>query len=554
MPLLWNCLWAARDASSATVLLSTSAFIVGAVFALAVAVCVNRLVFHPLARVPGPWAAGCSSLWLAWHTFIGDECTAVQKMHKKYGPVLRVGPSDIDISDPNAVGPIYVERGGFPKTQNYSMFDVDGHATVFSTLAREDRLPRARAVAPLFSTASIRLASNHGGTHAAVGELASVLDRFVVRLKAEGDRSRTSGEAVDVLNLTRSLALDAISSYLFQLPYGALEEGSSSSTDGGKPGEKSNGSGDGNVMSASPFVDAFVGVSAFFNIRAWLPAWDVPLMEFIDRFTGTITTSQTNASMQKIDNFAARVVDSAVPDSGSRASYASRLLAMGEKAESMPREAWRAQVRAECKDVCFAGTDSSGMNMAMLLWQLAGHPAQYARLKREVADAVAAGEDPTTNAYVRAVVRESLRLAWANPIRLPRSVPEHGWTFGGFFFPAGTSVGVAAFELHLDETVFPEPLEYRPERWLVVEDEDEDEGSEGKGSRTSRMQAQFFAFGKGGRACIGQNLGMAELHLVAAAVARTDALQGATPVQSHVAIQEWFNARVVGEKILLKFS
>lgn len=497
---------------------------------LPLVLCIYRLFLHPLKGVPGPWLAGCSTLWLAWHTFLGDECTAIRKLHQVYGPILRVGPNDIDISDLDAVGPVYVERGGFQKTANYNMFDVDGHATLFSSRTREERLPRVKAIAPLFATASIRKAS-----HDSEGdnkELGSVVDRFAVCLEREADRSRSTGRPVNVLNLARSMALDAVSTYLFQLPYGALVETDDSPQEDSDNEKHS-------VMSASPFVDAFVGVGAFFNIHVWIPGWDTRVMEWIDRFTGTMTTDSTSDSMKKIDEYTARLVETAVPGSG---SYMSRLLAVPERSKSatLTPDTWRKQVQAECKDVCFAGTDSSGMNLAMLLWQLASHPEVYCRLRRELHDMVSIQNDVdvTTNSYLRAVVRESLRLSWANPIRLPRSVPEKGWSFKGHFFPAGTSVGVASFELHQDETIFPRPDEFIPDRWLQPTDE---------------MLTSFFAFGKGGRACIGQNLGMAELHMATARIVQSNVLHGAKPIQERIAILEWFNSRVVGEEILLRW-
>lgn len=168
-----------------------------------------------------------------------------------------------------------------------------------------------------------------------------------------------------------------------------------------------------------------------------------------------------------------------------------------------------------------------------------GTRCRYAKLREEILEKVAKGEDTTTGPYLRGVVREGLRLSWANPIRLPRVVPENGWHYRNYFFPAGTSVGVAAFQLHQDESVFPNAQQFLPERWLQPSDQ---------------MLTNFFAFGKGNRACIAQNLGTAELTLATAKLAQADLLKGATVVQNSIDILEWFNSRVVGEEILIRFS
>ncbi|KPM40997.1 hypothetical protein AK830_g5556 [Neonectria ditissima] len=452
--------------------------------------CIYRLYIHPLSAVPGPRLAACSSLWLAWHTFIGDECSAVFQLHKQYGPVLRVGPNDVDIADGDAVDSIYLDRGGFQKTQAYSKFDIDGHSTIFSTQTLAERANRAKAVVSLFSTASIRNSQP---------VLGRVVDEFVTRLQ---DEART-GKPVNVLNVSRAMAIDAVTAYLFQDQYGGISEGTSQ-------------------MSASPFVDAYVGVGAFFN---FLPGHlgDL-LMPLIDL---TMGNAETAHSMTLVDRYTSHLSKTASAGSG---SYASRLL---------ERSVSQDQVQVELKDVCFAGTDSTSINMATILWNLSKNPDAYSRLRKEVLDRTANNEDAMSGPYLRGVVREGLRLSMANPIRLPRLVPQSGWRYHDYFFPAGTSVGVASFQLHQDEEVFPDAQRFLPERWL---------------DPTDRMLTNFFAFGKGNRACIAQNLGTAELTLATVKVVQADLLRGATVVQDRIEILEWFNSRVKGEQILVQFD
>ncbi|KAK7409337.1 hypothetical protein QQX98_008461 [Neonectria punicea] len=460
------------------------------VTAVCLARCLYRLYIHPLSGVPGPRLAACSSLWLAWHTFVGDECTAIFELHKQYGPVLRVGPNDVDIADGDAVEPIYLDRGGFQKTQAYSKFDIDGHPTIFSTQTLAERANRAKAVVSLFSTASIRN-SQH--------VLGRVVDEFVARLQ---DEART-GKPVNVLNLSRGMAIDAVTAYLFHEQYGGISEGTSH-------------------MSASPFVDAYVGVGAFFNLLpGHLGDWLMPLIDL------TMGGAETAHSMTLVDQYTSHLSKTASVGSG---SYASRLLE-----RSVPQK----QVQVELKDVCFAGTDSTSINMATILWHLSKNPDIYSKLREEVLRRTANDEDAMTGPYLRGVVREGLRLSMANPIRLPRLVPESGWRYHDYFFPAGTSVGVASFQLHQDEAVFPDAQQFSPERWL---------------DPTDQMLTNFFAFGKGSRACIAQNLGTAELTLATVKVAQADVLRGATVVRDRVEILEWFNSRVLGEQILIQFD
>jgi cytochrome P450 len=286
--------------------------------------CLYRLYFHPLSKVPGPKLAACTSLWLAYHTYVGDECTVIFELHKKYGSVLRVAPNDVDIASGDAIEPIYLSHGGFPKTSVYSKFDIEGHTTIFSTLTLPERANRAKAVAPLFSTASIRDSQ---------GALNDVVSDFVERIR----RDAKSGQPVNVLQIARALAIDAVTTYLFQERYGASDE-------------------DVGVMSASPFVDAYVGVGAFFNFTCGrLGEYLVGVLEHLTQ------GSETAKSFIAMDEYTRRLVKSSVPKSG---SYQSRLLERVSESQS----------QIEVKDVCFAGTDSTGMNTATIMWNLAKYP------------------------------------------------------------------------------------------------------------------------------------------------------------------------------------
>jgi hypothetical protein len=54
---------------------------------------IYNFFLHPLASVSGHPLAKISSLWLYYHTYIGDEATAIHALHKKYNStLLRVAP------------------------------------------------------------------------------------------------------------------------------------------------------------------------------------------------------------------------------------------------------------------------------------------------------------------------------------------------------------------------------------------------------------------------------------------------------------------------------
>lgn len=295
------------------------------VLALSVA---RRAFFHPLSHVPGPLICKVTSLWMYYHSYIGDECTCIDKLHRKYGPVIRIAPNEVCISDGAALAPVYSEKGGFLKARCYENFDIDGHASIFSALDPAHRAVRSKAVLAMFSTSNIRAGNE---------VIQGCVDRLVKRMQEDAAESRKSKTPVNVLNLARSLAVDAVSAYLFQQNYAAVNE-------------------TGHTMSASEFVNAFVAVGRFFYLPNW---WFTALEMASAKFW---PNKEVDESMAKVDEFVNSVVESS--DKG-QDTYQGRMLRAG----ITPHE-----TAAQCKDLIFAGTDSTGMNLSTIFWSLAKYP------------------------------------------------------------------------------------------------------------------------------------------------------------------------------------
>jgi len=453
---------------------------------------IYRILFHPLSHIPGPWLPACTSTWLNFHTWNGDECTTVHKLHLKYGSVVRTGPNDVDFADGEALNSIYEEKGGSRKASFYANFDIDGHKSIFSQVEPSERAPRAKAVLPLFSTGSLRAGSD---------TIYECVDRMLVRMKEEAK----TGEPVNILNLTRRFAIDAVTAYLFDYSYGGLEE-------------------TGSEMSASAMVNAFVAGGRFFC----LPNWLMRLLQWSQE--KLLPDDGVNTSIAKVDCFVASVVDRSRTDDKLKGNYPSRLVDSGISVS---------ETRAQCKDLIAAGTDSTGMNLVMICFMLAKHPHIYGRLKREVLDLKGCRAELQSLPYLRGVIREGLRLSFANPSRLPRLVPPSGWTSKGTFLPAGTIVPCTPFEIHLNPEVFVDPYEFRPERW---------------DRPTNEMNRDSIWFGLGTRQCIARNLATMELFCAVHRLVEENILDGARCCQEEIKILEWFNSKVKDEKIELVWS
>src|ERR1700761_1270483 len=95
-----------RITSTTLLLLSISITLSWAVFTL-----LQRLFFHPLRHIPGPWLYRLSTWPTAYHDLQGGQLPfALKQLHSEYGPIIRVTPDEVHISDPEYLDTIYAMR------------------------------------------------------------------------------------------------------------------------------------------------------------------------------------------------------------------------------------------------------------------------------------------------------------------------------------------------------------------------------------------------------------------------------------------------------------
>ena len=112
VPTLWSIILLQHFASP----LSAISFSFAIYFAvLAFSITAYRLSpFHPLASFPGTTVSKLTKWWGVWETYEGRHYLRVAELHKKYGPIVRVGPNELSIADATAI-PAVLGSGGLPK-------------------------------------------------------------------------------------------------------------------------------------------------------------------------------------------------------------------------------------------------------------------------------------------------------------------------------------------------------------------------------------------------------------------------------------------------------
>jgi cytochrome P450 len=184
------------------------------------------------------------------------------------------------------------------------------------------------------------------------------------------------------------------------------------------------------------------------------------------------------------------------------------------------------EVRDELLTLVLAGHETTANSLAWTWERLVRNPAAHDALR----DAVRGEGDPAEQ--VEATIVEAMRSRPVIPVIGRRvKVP---WRLGPYSVPADTPVLISILLVHHREDVYPEPFEFRPERWL--------------GRKPGTYE--WIPFGGGIRRCLGAALAMAEQRVVLEAMARRLYLEADDPaperaVHRNVTMIPSHGARVV---------
>lgn len=168
-------------------------------------------------------------------------------------------------------------------------------------------------------------------------------------------------------------------------------------------------------------------------------------------------------------------------------------------------------IACEMYDQLTAGFETSAVGLTYLLWELSKNPELQSKLHEELMTLdppirfPRCADLPPAKAVdmlplLEAIVTETLRLHAPIPGIQPRVTPAPSCSLGGYEnIPANTRVNAQAYSLHRNPEVFPEPETWRPSRWLKEENSIVD---------LEEQKRWFWAFGSGGRMCVGSNLAL----------------------------------------------
>jgi cytochrome P450 len=186
------------------------------------------------------------------------------------------------------------------------------------------------------------------------------------------------------------------------------------------------------------------------------------------------------------------------------------------------------ELRDELMTALVAGHETTASQLAWAFAELSHEPGVQGRLCEEAS----AGDE---DAYLTATINEVMRRRPVLPNAEPRLVKKPV-SIGAFEYPTGVVLTANAYLVHHDPTIYPDPYQLRPERFL-----DEQPGT-----------YTWLPFGGGRRRCLGASFAQLEMKIVLAAALsryrlRPASLSRELPRRRSITISPSRGARVILE-------
>ncbi|THU99939.1 cytochrome P450 [Dendrothele bispora CBS 962.96] len=157
-----------------------------------------------------------------------------------------------------------------------------------------------------------------------------------------------------------------------------------------------------------------------------------------------------------------------------------------------------------------AGADTTVALLLASLLALVRNPEVQTRAQAEIDEVVGSSrlpdfQDRDKLPYIDAILKETQRLYPALPLSIDHCSMDDD-IYEGYFIPKGTTVIGNAWAILHDEKTYPEPMKFKPERFLKEE------------GKSTPPDSALYAFGFGRRICPGRFLALDAAWLMVACV------------------------------------
>ncbi|KAJ5939107.1 hypothetical protein N7466_002241 [Penicillium verhagenii] len=412
------------------------------------------LFLSPLSKIPGPKLTALSSWYLDIKYLQERASSHVEELHRQYGPIVRVGPSEIVINDSKNLATIYGVSSAFPKPPAAARFDNFGYPCAFSSRYKNEHRERRRATAKVYTMSSIM------GNESLLNFIRNRLDK-VTRLIDDD-----AGSVTDLFAIAIRFALDNVTFMVLGESFLTLD---------GKNVETTKSLSN-NLVIAAPMYR----LQRMFEILSFWPLKKLLSRDLQYALRGNHSDFD-NVVKEKFDHAFANA--SELKDEKSTLGWA----------------------------------DTTGASIIYMLHTLAlpEHKAYQDRLRSEICTLPYpfSFKDVCSLPFLECCAREILRMYSPGPGSIQqRCTPAStrtAITVGDkvYHLPGNTQIGIQQFSLHRNVEIYGDDVDtFSPARWETKNEE-----------RLQAMKDAWIPFGYGSRICVGikyvQHVDYSKYHL-----------------------------------------
>ncbi|MCJ1447230.1 MAG: hypothetical protein MMC23_007741 [Stictis urceolatum] len=453
--------------------------IVGALAFYLVTLGLYRLIFHPLAKFPGPKLAAVSRYYEAYHDVIqdGQYTNKIAELHRSYGPIIRISPHELHINDPSFYEKLYRQEGHW----NKYAWSYDAFGAPLSAICTLDHSLHKRRIAALgayFSKASI--SSRHDLIIASIRKLRNRIREYA-----------TSGAPLNLGTAVSAMTTDIATEFIVGKNYNNLDR-------------KDFNQDMTNMLQSSGGMWRTTK-----HVRFLGPLMKAMPLSLLDKMGDPADSKSQTQSL--VSEYHA----GSYPAPSSSPTLVHSILqnpGLPEAEKSLNR------VNEEIETITGAGLETTAQTLRLIVFYLYRDPAALQRLRSELRtllQEILPSDQPSLTQleqlpYLTAVIMEGLRLSPGIATRMARITPDRVLVYGdNRVIPAGTPVGMTTLLMHLDESIYKKAYQFNPDRWADLE------------QRKGEVGRTFAPFSRGTRMCLGMNLAWAELYFTVAMLVST---------------------------------
>ncbi|KAF2180281.1 cytochrome P450 oxidoreductase [Zopfia rhizophila CBS 207.26] len=441
--------------------------------------------------IPGPTLAAYTKFWRLYDVWKGQAHITAIELHRKHGPVVRIGPNHVSIADPSYIPVIYNIKENYIKSAFYPIqstsWNKKTEMNIFSTQDPAFHRSERRKIASAYSLPN--LLESETAMDSCINLFMERLDEYALNQKPIDLGTWLQYFAFDVRQ--KAWSIEQI------LTYAAL-------------------------CGQVPEYHKFLLGNPIFN--AVIPAaetWNAVLVF-------TLKVINTRASIEH--NGELINADAGGRDMLSQWAYVK---------SSDPLKMNTRDIVVGLSTNVFAGSDTTAIALRSIVYYLCKNPHCMAKVVQEIDGADEEGklstpitykETTTVLPYFCAVLKEAMRLHPSVGLLMERHVPAEGVEMSGRFIPGGTIVGINPWVINRDKTMFPDPDDFKPEGWMTA----------AEGQLRQMDNIIELNFGGGARKCIGRNMSMIEMHKVVPQLLREFTVELTHPEKKWSTCNHWF--------------